>query len=326
MGPEIGPGLLSALAQPGDYNPQPPDNGRVSTGRRLALAEWIVSDKNPMTARVTANRIWQHHFGRGIVTTANNFGKMGERPTHPELLDWLATELVQQDWSVKAMHRLIMSSKTYQMASAYDSQVARAADPQDRLLWRYPQWRIEAEGIRDMILDAAGSLNLQAGGEPFFPPIPQSVRDSFLQGRWEMTEENPDTWRRSVYQYSKRGLRYPMFEVFDQPNVNVSCEARTTTTVPTQALTLLNNEFALMQAERFARRVQAEAGDSSAELITHAYQLALSRAPSSSELEQNVAFMARQRDYHFNDADQSLAALTDLCDVLINLNEFVYVQ
>jgi hypothetical protein len=325
-GPVIEPGLLSALAQPGDYNPQPPHNGRVSTGRRLALAEWIVSDKNPLTARVTANRIWQHHFGAGIVSTANNFGKMGERPTNPELLDWLATELVRQHWSVKAMHRLIMSSKTYQMASAYDSPVAREADPQDRLLWRYPQWRIEAEGIRDIILDAAGSLNLQAGGEPFFPPIPQSVRDSFLQGRWEMTEESPDTWRRSVYSYSKRGLRYPMFDVFDQPNLNVSCEARTTTTVPTQALTLLNNKFSLLQTERFAKRVRDESGASPAEQVTHAYRVAISREPSAAELEQNLEFLARQRDFHYQKEDPSLAALTDLCDVLHNLNEFVYVQ
>ncbi len=325
-GPEIEPALLSAVAEPGDFNPKPPNNGRVSSGRRLALAEWMVSDKNPMTARVTANRIWQHHFGRGIVSTANNFGKMGERPTHPELLDWLATELVRQDWSVKAMHRLIMSSKTYQMASSYNSEVAVAADPQDRLMWRYPQWRIEAEGIRDMILDVAGSLNLKAGGEPFFPPIPQSVRDSFLQGRWEMTEEGPDTWRRSVYQYSKRGLRYPMFEVFDQPNVNISCEARTTTTVPTQALTLLNNEFALLQADRFAKRVRDEAGASAQEQITHAYRLAISREPSAVELEQNLEFLARQRDYHHKQQDPAFAALTDLCDVLINLNEFVYVQ
>jgi hypothetical protein len=325
-GPEVQPGLLAALAEPRDYQPSPPNNGRVSTGRRLALAEWMVSDSNPLTARVTANRIWQHHFGRGIVATANNFGKMGSRPTHPALLDWLATEFVAKDWSVKAMHRLIMSSQTYQMTSMIDAEAGLAADPENHLHWRYPKWRIEAEGLRDIILDASGSLNLQAGGEGFFPPIPQSVRDSFLNGKWKMNEEGPDVWRRSVYSYFKRGLRYPLFEVFDQPSTNISCEARTTTTVPTQALTLLNNEFVLVQAERFANRVRAEAGNSSASEVAQAYQVSLGRAPTTAEVEQNLAFLARQRDYHHAKEDPALAALVDLCDVLLNLNEFVYVQ
>ncbi len=325
-GEVIEPGVIAAISTPGDYRPVPPDNGRISTGRRLALAEWIVSDDHPLTARVTANRIWQHHFGRGIVSTANNFGKMGERPTHPKLLDWLATELVDQGWSVKAMHRLIMSSQTYQMASMVDSEVGLAADPENHLLWRYPKWRVEAEVLRDIILDASGSLNLQAGGEGFFPPIPQSVRDSFLNGKWQMNEEGPDVWRRSVYSYFKRGLRYPFFEVFDQPNPNISCEARTTTTVPTQALTLLNNEFVLVQADRFARRIRTEAGDSSRGQVVQAYQVALGRAPSATELDQNLDFVARQRDYHHAKDDPALAALTDLCDVLLNLNEFIYVQ
>lgn len=325
-GPEVQPGLLAALSSPADYNPTPPNNGRVSTGRRLALAEWMVSEENPLTARVTANRIWQHHFGRGIVATANNFGKMGEQPTHPELLDWLATELVAKGWSVKAMHRLIMSSQTYQMASMVDAEAGLAVDPENHLHWRYPKWRIEAEGLRDIILDASGSLNLQAGGEAFFPPIPQSVRDSFLNGKWTMNEEGPDVWRRSVYSYFKRGLRYPFFEVFDQPNTNISCEARTTTTVPTQALTLLNNEFVLVQAEHFANRIRSEAGESSAAQVAQAYEVSLGRAPSSEEAEQNLAFLARQRDYHHTEGDPALAALTDLCDVLLNLNEFVYVQ
>lgn len=325
-GDVIEPGVIAAISTPGDYQPTPPDNGRISSGRRLALAEWIVSDGHPLTARVTANRIWQHHFGRGIVSTANNFGKMGERPTHPELLDWLATELVDQGWSVKAMHRLIMSSQTYQMASMVDSEAGLAADPENRLLWRYPKWRIEAESLRDIILDASGSLNFQAGGEGFFPPIPQSVRDSFLNGKWQMNEEGPDVWRRSVYSYFKRGLRYPLFEVFDQPNPNISCEARTTTTVATQALTLLNNEFVLGQADRFARRVHTEAGDSSPDQVARAYQVALGRVPSETELDENLGFLARQRDYHHAKNDPALAALTDLCDVLLNLNEFVYVQ
>jgi hypothetical protein len=323
-GPEVQPGVLTAVARPDDYQPRPPDNGRVSTGRRLALADWIVSPENPLTARVMANRIWQGHFGRGIVGTPSNLGKMGQAPTHPQLLDFLALEFVRSGWSVKAMHRLIMSSETYQTASAHGDAAALAADPTNKLLWRYPSRRLESEILRDVTLDAAGRLNPQAGGEPFFPPIPQSVRDSFLKGRWEMTEPGPAVWRRSVYTYQKRGLQYPMFEVFDQPNMNVTCEQRNTTTVPTQALTLLNNAFLLEQAEQFAKRVWTAAGGGAEGQIHEAYRVAMSRSARAAELEANRAFMARQKDYHARSADPAMAALADLCAVILNLNEFVY--
>jgi len=325
-GDPVEPGLLSALARPVDFRPKAPGNGRVSTGRRLALAEWIVSEDNPLAARVMANRVWQHHFGDGIVATPNNFGKMGRRPTHPELLDHLALEFVRSGWSVKALHREILATETYRMASAYDNAAARKADPDNRLLWKYPRRRLEGEIIRDVTLAVAGNLNPEAGGEPFFPPIPEKVRASFLKGKWEMTEQNPPVWRRSVYSYYKRGLQYPFFKVFDLPNPNVSCERRATTTVPTQALTLLNNEFILEQAERFAERVRGEAGAEAAEQVHRTYELALSRPPSDREMEKNLAFLARQKDYHATRGadDPALAALTDLCDVILNLNEMVY--
>jgi hypothetical protein len=323
-GDVVEPGVLTVLARPEAYAPEAPDNGRVSTGRRLALANWIVSGDHPLTSRVMANRIWQGHFGQGIVGTPSNFGKMGQAATHPELLDYLAIEFVKRGWSVKAMHRLIMSSQTYQMASAYGNEAAQKADPNDKLLWRYPARRLESEILRDVTLDAAGKLNFAAGGEPFFPPIPQSVRDSFLQGRWEMTEPGPPVWRRSVYTYHKRGLRYPMFEVFDQPSMNVTCERRNTTTVPTQALTLLNNSFLLEQAAAFADRVWATAGSAPEKEIHAAYEIALGRPAKATELEANRAFLARQKDYHSRERDPAKAALVDLCDVVLNLNEFVY--
>jgi len=323
-GPEIEPGLIEVIARPDDFRPAPPTNGRASSGRRKALADWIASPNHPLTARVAVNRIWQHHFGRGIVLTANNFGKMGTLPSHPELLDWLATEFTRKGWSVKQMHRLILSSQAYQMASAYDSAENLKADPENFLLWRYPQRRLEGEAIRDIVLTAAGTLNLEAGGEPFFPPIPQSVRDNFIKGDWDMTEEGPAVWRRSVYSYWKRGLRYPLFEVFDLPSPNISCERRTTTTVPTQALTLLNNEFLLDQAARFAKRIDTETeGDD--EQIERIYEIAFSRHPTEAEAEGNRLFLARQRDYHAGRTDDVyLAALTDLTHVILNLNEFVY--
>ncbi len=323
LGPPVEPGLLAVIAKNDDFRPAPPENGRVSTGRRLALANWLTSPNHPLTARVMANRVWQHHFGTGLALTASNFGKMGQRPTHPELLDWLALEFMERGWSVKELHRLILDSETYRMASGRQPAGAEK-DPENKLLWQYPSRRVESEILRDITLDAAGSLNLAAGGEPFFPPIPDSVRESFLKGRWEMTEPGPDNWRRSVYSYQKRGLRYPMFDVFDQPSMNVTCERRTTTTVATQALTLLNNSLVLEQAAIFAERVRREAGEDAAQQVDRAWRIALSRPPSEEEAEANLAFLARQRDYHYNAPDPALAALTDLCDVVLNLNEFVY--
>ncbi len=321
-GDAVGPGYVAALARGQQFVPAAPQDERVSSGRRLALAKWIASEENPLTARVMANRIWMHHFGRGIVTTAGNFGRMGTLPSHPQLLDWLALEFVRGGWSVKAMHRLIMNSDAYRMASAHDDEKAHAADPENILLWRYPRHRLEGEAIRDSILAAAGNLNLQAGGPGFFPPIPQELRTSFPKGKWEMNEPGPAVWRRSVYSYGKRGLRYPMFEVFDQPNMNVTCERRTTTTVPTQALTLLNNDFTLRQARYFAERV-AGAKKTAEERIAEAYRIALGREPAAAEAAANRDFLARQTRFHGGDA---AAALTDLCDVILNLNEFVYIN
>ncbi len=319
-GPAVEPGLIKALARGQSFTPKPPRH-RVSTGRRLALAEWIASPENPLTARVMANRIWMHHFGEGIVYTASNFGSMGTYPTNPKLLDWLATEFVRQGWSLKAMHRLIMTSESYQMDSAHANPAAAKVDPDNKLLWRFRQRRLEGEVIRDIILDAAGNLNLQAGGPGFFPPIPDEVRESFPKGKWDAAPPGPENWRRSVYAYAKRGLRYPFFEVFDLPNMNVSCERRTTTTVPTQALTLLNNRFTLQQARHFAERVAGLADDAESR-IREAYRITLSRFPTEKEMEANLNFLRNQEEYHGGDA---IAALTDLCDVILNLNEFLYV-
>ena len=319
-GDVVEPGILEALAGGRPFEPKPPAH-RVSSGRRRALAEWIASPENPLTARVMANRIWMHHFGEGIVHTASNFGSMGTYPTHPKLLDWLATEFVREGWSLKAMHRLIMTSESYQMASSHADPAAAEADPENKLLWRFRQRRLEGEVIRDIILDASGKLNLEAGGPGYFPPIADQVREAFPKGKWDAAEPGPENWRRSVYAYAKRGLRYPFFEVFDLPNMNVTCERRTTTTVPTQALTLLNNRFTLRQARYFAERVAA-LEDGSEARVRRAYRIALSRSPTDHELEANLAFLRQQEDYHDGDA---VAALTDLCDVILNLNEFLYV-
>ena len=336
----VEPGYLRVLV--GGTPPpvaHPPKNGYLSSGRRRALAEWIASPENPLTARVMVNRIWHWHFGRGLVPTPGNFGKMGLPPSHPELLDWLATEFTRQGWSIKQMHRLIMNSETYQMASSFSEAASitnREKDPTNVYLWRFPLRRLEAEAIRDAILSASGQLNRQAGGQPFFPSIPQSVREGFRQGKWVLTKEEPATWRRSVYAYWKRGLKYPMFDVHDQPDPNVTCEKRNVTTVPTQALTLLNNEFVLIQARHFAERVRREAGSDPVEQVRALYRIALSREPDRKEMDSILAFLRKQRDYHIarasagsgaDSADSvALGALTDLAHVMLNANEFVYLN
>ena len=323
----VQPGFLSVLNNgnppPATDPPNRPDY--QTSGRRRALGEAIASKDNPLTARVMINRIWGWHFGRGIVATPGNFGKMGMLPSHPELLDWLATEFVRQGWSIKQMQRLIMTSETYKMASAYYQPTDMEKDPTNVYLWRFPIHRMEAEIIRDAILDASGDLNLKAGGPAFFPSIPVSVRADQPRGIWELTKEGPDTWRRSVYAYVKRGLKYPMFEVYDLPDLNTTCERRSVSTVPTQALTMLNNEFMLIQADHFAQRVWKEAGHNPEEQVKAMYRIAFSREPNRNELDSNVAFLNKQRG-QASDDKAALAALTDLAQVTLNLNEFAYIQ
>ena len=293
-----------------------PPLDRLSSGRRRALAEWIASPENPLTARVMVNRIWHHHFGRGIVATPSNFGKMGSLPAHPELLDWLATEFVRGGWSVKRIHRLILTSQTWRMASSFYRQANYEKDPDNLALWRFPVRRVEAEAVRDLILSASGKLNLEAGGPPFFPAVPKAAYVEVARvGKWMLTKEEPSTWRRSVYSYWKRARKSPMFEVFDQPDTMVTCERRNTTTVPTQALTLLNDEFVLLQARYFAERVRQSSGDP-AEQVKVAYRIALSRDPAVAELARSLEFLRSQEG----------DALTGLCHVILNLNEFLYAQ
>jgi hypothetical protein len=330
---QVQPGFLTVLTDPKNPPPAadpPKRTDYVTSGRRRALAEAIASPDNPLTARVMVNRIWGWHFGTGIVSTPGNFGKMGTLPSNPELLDWLATEFVQKGWSVKAMHRLIMNSETYKMASAFSREGDLKADPTNVYLWRFPPHRAEAEIIRDITLDASGKLNHQFGGEPFFPAIPASLRADQPRGVWELTKEEPSTWRRAVYAYVKRGLKYPMFEVFDEPDLNVTCERRATSTVPTQALTLLNNQFTLIQAGYFADRVWKEAGPNPEKQVTEMYRIALSRDPNPAELRENLAFLKKQTDAAAakNATGDSAArsALNDLAHVTLNLNEFVYIK
>jgi Protein of unknown function (DUF1553)/Protein of unknown function (DUF1549)/Planctomycete cytochrome C len=311
-GPEMKPGFVGVITYGNPPVEHPPADGRTS-GRRRALAEWLGSPENPLTARVIVNRIWSHHFGRGIVATLDNFGKMGEPPTHPELLDWLAVEFMSRGWSIKQMQRLMMTSEAYRMASHFNDSGDAEKDPDNRDLWRFPIQRLDAEIVRDAMMAASGALDLTMGGPPVFPHIPGEILGSMTEGIWKKEEDGPRVWRRSIYVYRKRGLVFPMFEVFDLPDQNISCGRRNVSTVPTQALTLLNDEFVIRQARLFADREKEAAPGDTAKQVDLAYRIALSRPPHEEEAKLAADFLQKR-------------TLADFTHVLLNLNEFLYVR
>ena len=306
------PGFISVITQGNPPTEIPPADGRTS-GRRLALAEWLVSRDNPLPARVIVNRIWEHHFGKGIVPTLDNFGKMGEQPTNQALLDWLAVEFMNKGWSIKQMQRLIMTSEAYQMASEYDDAASAKNDPEDTYLWRYRIQRLEGEIIRDNIMSAAGSIDLTMGGPAIFPHVDDSFIKTLFRGIYRNQEDGPDVWRRSIYIYQKRTLPSPMLQVFDLPDMSQSVGARYVSTMPTQALQLMNDDFVLRQAQLFADRVKKEAGDDVAKQVELAYRIALTRPPTQREL--SLA------------SDMILSgSLVDFTSVMLNLSEFLYTR
>ena len=311
-GSPMSPGFLTVATYGDPPTALPRPDGRTS-GRRLALAEWIASRDNPLTARVMANRIWHHHFGRGIVRTLDNLGRMGDAPTHPELLDYLAVEFMDRGWSVKEMHRLLMTSEAYRMASAHEDADSRAADPENRLLWQYRPQRLEAEALRDAIMTVSGAIDLTVGGEPVFPHVPQELLLAARNGYWENQADGPDVWRRSVYVFRRRSLSFPFFETFDLPDQNQTAAARNVSTVATQALTLMNNEFVLNQARLFAERLERAAPGDVDRQVDLAYRIALTRPPAAEE-----ARIARDL--------VSSQSLVDLTHVMLNLNEFLYLR
>ena len=306
------PGFLTVATEGNPPTALPPASGKTS-GRRRALAEWLVSRDNPLTARVMANRIWHHHFGRGIVATLDNFGKMGEQPTHPELLDWLALEFMDRGWSIKQMHRLLMTSEAYRMSSQWTDANNVQRDPQNVTGWRFRSRRLEAEIVRDSVLAVAGTLNREIGGPAVFPPLTPDVLAQMKHGIWKQGEDGPNVWRRSVYIYRKRGLPFPMLEAFDLPDQNVSCGARAVSTAPTQALMLLNDEFVVKHAELFAQRVTEAEPKDAARRLELAYRLALGRPPGDEERTLGLQYVETH-------------GIAGLVHVLMNLNEFVYLR
>lgn len=310
-----------------------PPSDRV-TRRRLSLARWMTDAKNPLVSRVIVNRLWQGHFGDGVVGTENDFGTAGDAPTHPELLDWLAAELLRNGWRMKPIHKLIVLSNTYGQTSTLREDVDKL-DTANDLLWRFPYRRLEAEAIRDAVLAVNGQLNPKMSGPGVFPKIaPEVLAGQSRPGAGWGAYDEREASRRSVFVFVKRSLVVPEFELLDFADTNASCEQRPVSTIPTQALTLLNGEFFNQQAKHFAERLTRDAGADPAEQVAKAYRLALSRPPTSDEVASALAFLHRQSNRLRDEAasagqppaDTTKLALQALCLVLYNVNEFVYVD
>jgi len=333
---EVQPGFLQILA-PKPLEVTPPSHLK-STGRRTALAKLLTEPQNPLTARVMVNRIWHYHFGKGIVGTTSDFGLKGDRPTHPPLLDWLASEFIQSGWSIKHLHRLIMASSTYQQSSKHRMEAARI-DPENKLLWRFPLCRLEGEAIRDCALAVAGLLNPKMGGPAIFPELPPGMPAP--RGGWKVNDDPAERNRRSVYVFVRRNTRYPLFDSFDMPDPHESCSRRNVTTSPIQALNLLNSRLSLEWAQGFAARVLESADGDRQKQIERAFRLAYGRPPDQAEKEIALKFFQGHRSilaHRVADGEElalpsnlpkglepiEAATWVDLCHMLINANEFVY--
>jgi hypothetical protein len=330
----VAPALPAALARATGAPAALPEG----IGSRKALALWLTRPEHPLTARVFVNRIWQWHFGRGLVATATDFGRMGEAPSHPELLDWLASELIARGWRVKALHRLILSSRTYQMASGFSSEDNLRVDPENRFLWRFPRRRLEGEALWDALHAAAGTLNPELGGPPVMPPLADeelaSMRERY---QWVVSPDPRQHARRGLYILSRRNFRFPLFDIFDAPVNAVSCSGRDVTTVAPQALWFLNNGAAVRQSVQLAARVLREAGPSPEAWIERLWRVALGRPPAAEERREALSLLeslSPPAAPPLEHAPPELAALlapraaglAKLCLAVFNLNEFAYVD
>ena len=290
-----------------------------TTGRRRAFAEWLTQPEHPLTARVMVNRVWAGHFGAGIVASLDNFGKSGTAPTHPELLDWLATEFVRDGWSLKKLHKLIVMSSAYRQSAATRAD-GLTADADNKLLWRMSPRRLEAESVRDAILTAAGRLDEKMFGEPIrtvAKPSGEVVPDKELE----------EPGRRTVYQLVRRSAPQSLLNAFDAPVMEINCARRVSTTSATQALALMNGEFATTQSEHFARRLLNQGGEDS-QRIREAFRIAFSRDPSPTEADRLLTFVRKQEAFYqeLPEAERRLRVYRDICQTLLGANEFIYLD
>jgi hypothetical protein len=318
----VGPGVPSVLSDgKTPFEPKPPWPGAKTTGRRLALARWLTTPDNPLTARVLMNRLWKHHFGAGIVRTLDNFGKTGARPTHPELLDWLAREFIHQSWSVKAMHRLMMTSAIYRQSSSVTA-AHEHLDPDNSFLSRMPLARLDAESLYDTVLSVAGRLNETQYG----PPDALEVRGDGLV----TPAGSARGWRRMIYVQLQRKIVATHLENFDFPQMNPNCVERRDSTVAPQALHLMNNGMVQRLAEDFARRVRDQAGADSGGQVEWVYLIALSRVPTEEEKQLGQTTLARLikqwQKLALDEPTARVRALTTYCHTILNSAAFLYVD
>jgi 3',5'-cyclic AMP phosphodiesterase CpdA len=340
---EVQPGFPDFL---GKIEPkiQPPSNLPETTGRRSELARWLGRVDHPLTARVMVNRVWQQHFGLGIVPSTNDFGAQGDAPSHPRLLDWLAVEFASRGWSFKQLHQLMVLSATYRQSSLVtpdDPRHAKAieADSQNMLLWHARRRRLEGEALRDAMLQVSGEMNPRMFGPSAKPQLPKDLSNL----AWKPDEKEEDQNRRSIYVLAKRNLRYPLFDAFDLPDMHHSCARRPTTITAPQALLLLNSEFSCDRARHWAGRLLADDSDDDAALVTRAYKLAFGRAPQTEEIAIAREFIHVQTaaaEARAPTADETVMpipmpsgmkaargrALVDFCQALLNTNEFLYLD
>lgn len=310
-GERVDPGFPSSIGASGPLSAAETDS--LPPRRRAALAEWLTAKEQPLLGRVMANRIWQHHFGAGLVRTPNDFGRQGDPPTHPRLLDWLAVEFAERGWSIKQMHKLIMLSSTYRLSSVASSH-SMEVDPDNRYLWRMNRRRLDADAIRDSILKVSGSLNLKMGGVGVIPPLTgEEILAARMPHLWPAHPDPDEHARRSIYLQVKRSMALPLLQVFDAPDTSASCARRESSTVAPQALAMMNSSFVVREAKAFAGRLKRETDGQPESLVDWGWQLAFGRSPTAMEFQTTLDFLDRN-------------SLPDLCLMLFNLNEFVYVD
>ena len=318
LGEEVQPGFPEILEN------QAPAKSCMEADRRLQIANWITSKENPLTARVAVNRIWQHHFGRGFVRSADDFGGLGDKPTHPELLDWLANEYVNNGWQMKPLHKLIMTSKAYKMSSA-PNDVAMNKDPLNDHFWRFNMRRLTAEEIRDSILMVSNHFNPQVGGPSVFPTLQQEVlaTASRASSRWVLDAGPEHQNRRSIYTFTRRSLLDPMMSSFDAADTDTSCPVRFNTTVPGQALTMMNSEFVADHAKLLADRLKTQAPENVETLIKTGFETVLGRQPKELELQISIDLIqSMQKDFKHGYS----TAIDRFALMMLNLNEFLFLD
>jgi hypothetical protein len=368
-GEEVHPAFLTILDE-GKITIPPASPDAKTTGRRTILAQWLTSPDNPLTARVMVNRLWHHHFGRGIVGTPSDFGFQGEQPTHPELLDWLATEFIspsplagegrgegapsspsplagegrgegaKKPWSLKTMHRLMVTSTAYRQSAIAQGQ-GQKLDSANELFWRQNRKRLEGESLRDAMLLVSGKLNPKMGGPSIAPTLPKELIAP--RGGWNVTKDKTEHYRPSIYVFVKRNLRFPLFKTFDAPDAVETCSARHVSTNAPQALALLNGEFTLEMSQSFAAKALKQTTGQPSDVVDYVFRHALGRAPDAREQEMGLTFLQRQGEIIQTKlskkqklalpaempkgVDQAhAAAVVELCHVMFNLNEFIYVD